>query len=98
MNIYLNCIVHFVYVFSKSSDYDYGGFKFIFLFILYRCPTIHIVPCISNSAYGTSNILKNMLKFNNFNGDIFIHPLCKKFVNNKVNNNNFVNNVKNLLF
>lgn len=48
--------------------------------MLYRCPTIHIIPYTSNNlAYGTSNIIKSMLKLDKFKGNILIHSLCKKY-------------------
>ncbi|XP_060843810.1 gephyrin isoform X1 [Rhopalosiphum padi] len=44
---------------------------------VYKCPSIHIVPCNDNSAYAISHKLKNMLELADFKGNIFSHPLCK---------------------
>ncbi|XP_026817764.1 gephyrin [Rhopalosiphum maidis] len=47
---------------------------------VYKCPSIHIVPCNDNSAYAISHKLKNMLELADFKGNIFSHPLCKNLI------------------
>lgn len=48
---------------------------------VYKCPSIHIIPCNDNSAYAISHKLKNMLEVADFKGNLFSQLLCKNLTN-----------------
>lgn len=48
---------------------------------IFRYPTIHIIPFISELSYKTSTLTENILKLDNFKGEINSHSLCKRLVN-----------------
>lgn len=49
---------------------------------VYRCPTIHIIPYVINMTYGSSNMIKNILKEDGLKDNVFTHPVCEKLVDN----------------
>lgn len=47
---------------------------------VYRCPTIHIIPCVNHMTYVSSNQIKNLLKEDGFKDNVFMYPACEKLV------------------
>lgn len=76
---YLRIIEFFIHI---STTYVYWNALVLLIncYNIYRCPTIHIIPYVSNMTYTSSNIIKNILKGDGFKENVFTHPVCEKLV------------------